>query len=496
MNNPPLPPHISPFTDPAFYPHKTGSIVMLQTHISWVFLAGAFAYKIKKPVNLGFLDFTSLQQRHTACLKELQLNRRLAPGIYLSVLPITRQPDGYRLNGETTAIDYCLKMVRFDQQDLFDRQITQRTFNPIWMDQLAGKIAAFHAGAEPSGADARSRLILHIDANFQAAASHPQTGLAGSWLVQLTQQTHDTLNRLAPLLIQRQQNGRIRDGHGDLHLKNITLFKGEPTPFDCIEFNDAFRTIDTMNDAAFLIMDCDARERPDLGVRFLSRYLEQTGDYEGLSLLPLYLSYRAGVRGKVACLLADDPGTPDEERSQHLNAAADYFRLAARYLNKKTPTLFAVGGLSGSGKSHLSLLGMAAEHALIIRTDATRKRIAANHAELPLYGEAMHKLTYQTMLNDARTALQAGYSVILDATFLHPGARAATAALAAELAIPLTFYWLDIAADTQRERIKSRSHSGEDISDADLQVLEQQLAGHTMPEEPFITPLRTSNRWP
>lgn len=491
-----LPLHIKPFTDPAFYHHSTGKILMIQTHISWVFLAGDFAYKIKKPVSFDFLDFSTIDKRLLACMKEIELNRRLAGDIYLEVLPISTDNGSYKLGAGSTAADYCLKMARFDQQDIFERRVVDHRFNPEWMDSLADQIAHFHQSTIRSDAAATQLLIDHITANLQVADAHPQTGFDTEMARQLKESCHQLIERQRPLLFQRQQSGYIRDCHGDLHLNNIVLFNGRPTPFDCIEFNDAFRTIDTMNDVAFLLMDCDAKDSKEAGLRFLSRYLEQTGDYGGLMLLPLYLSYRAGVRGKVACLLADDPGLDTTSQYAQLSAARDYFNLSASYLQPSSPRLFGIGGLSGSGKSHLALLGMQKEHAIVIRSDATRKRIASDYPDLPLYGDAMHKLTYQTMFDAARKTLQAGFSAILDATFLHPGARAQAASIAEELNVPLKFYWLDIEPDTLRARVAARTEAKSDISDADLSVLNRQLANHERPNENFITYLYSSDHWP
>lgn len=253
--------------------------------------------------------------------------------------------------------------------------------------------------------------------------------------------------------------------------------------------------IDTMNDAAFLVMDCDARGRADLAYRFLSRYLEQTGDYDGLELLPLYLSYRAGVRGKVSCLSVNTTLQQDEI-SDLYSAAGHYFTLAEQHLSPAEPRLFIIGGLSGSGKSRLALLGLKYEKAIIIRSDATRKRIARNHTDLPLYSVEMHRLTYQSMFSAATTAIKAGFSVILDATFLHPASRQTAVELAATLNTPLFFYWLDMDEEILKERVKQRIAENSDISDADLKVLEDQLNHYQRPDEPCIQFIRGSDSWP
>ncbi|MES0372370.1 MAG: AAA family ATPase [Mariprofundaceae bacterium] len=512
MDKQKLPAHIQALFDPSAYPHqareiKPEEIKLIQTHISWVFLTGEFAYKIKKPVNLGFLDFSSLSKRKQACKDELILNRRLAPEIYLDVLPIYIKRDhhksGYQLGNDSTdpdhTIDYCLKMIQFDQNDLFDARLQQNRFDPLWMDQLALSISQFHLSAEQSPYIEKfgspGFLQSHIQESLNVGEKHLTSGEMPETLANLKERSRECFNGSREKLKARQHNHHIRNCHGDLHLRNITLFNNIPTLFDCIEFSDEYRMIDTMNDAAFLMMDCDARNRSDLGYRFLSRYLEQTGDYDGLQLLPLYLSYRAGVRGKVSCLSVNAT-LQQNEISKLYDAAGDYFTLAADYLTPDQPRLIIIGGLSGSGKSHLALLGLKHDKAIIIRSDATRKRITKDHPGLSLYSDEMHRLTYQSMLNTASTAIKAGFSVILDATFLHPASRQSAIELADSLKVPLLFYWLDMDASILRERVKQRTVENSDISDADLKVLEDQLSNYQRPDEPCIQFIRDSNSWP
>jgi len=498
-----LPPHIQVLLDPATYPHPVDDISLIQTHISWVFLTGSFAYKIKKPVDFGFLDFTTLEKRRKACMDELELNRRLTPEIYLEVLPVYKRDDQYLLdcpNGDGAIVDYCLRMIQFDQDDLFDVRLEQGRFSSGWMDQLAESIARFHQKAETSPyieTFGEPKLLLdHIEESLHIAETHQQAGVDAKILEELRGKSRKQFDAIRKELTVRQQEHHIRNCHGDLHLKNIALIHGNPTPFDCIEFSDEFRMIDTMNDVAFLVMDCDARERPDLGYRFLSRYLEQTGDYEGLRPLPLYLSYRAGVRGKVSCLSADTPYLQPHETEALYQAARHYFTLAERYLAAGKPRLYIIGGLSGSGKSHLALRGAGHERAIIIRSDATRKRIAGNHSTLPLYGKEMHRLTYQAMFEAAEKALRASFSVILDATFLHPASRVEAVELAGRLQVPFTFYWLDMDEQLLRERVSQRTAENSDISDADLEVLKMQLKEYRRPQEAYVTFIRNSERWP
>ena len=504
-----LPDHLLPLLDPSTYPHPTKEIAVIQTHISWVFLTGTYAYKVKKPVNFGFLDFSTPAKRSRASIDELRLNRRLAPDLYLDVLYIYKEGGHYQLgtglNAQDQFIDCALKMIQFDQHDLFDRRLSEHTFNPEWMDQLAAGVADFHLHAETNSyINSFGRpefLIHHMLENLDMALGSLPLGKSTSDLQHLREMSNRHFTLLKGKLENRQQLGHIRDCHGDLHLKNITLFNETPTIFDCIEFSDELRMIDTMNDAAFMVMDCDSIGRSDLGYRFLSRYLERCGDYEGLELLSLFLSYRAGVRGKVACLFArelieNNESTPKEIESTHLQAT-HYFTMAEQYLSKqKSPELIIIGGLSGSGKSHLALLALEHIKAVIIRSDATRKRIANDHADLALYGNEMHELTYQAMFDAAEKTLSAGISVILDATFLHPASREKVKRLAARVNVPFLFYWLDINNDTLRTRVKERSREGTDLSDADPEVLEQQISHYERPDESYIRYIDNSSHWP
>ncbi|NWF39801.1 AAA family ATPase [Mariprofundus sp. NF] len=490
-----VPNHLKPFFDPAIYPHPAEQIEMIQTHISWVFLAGEYAYKFKKPVNFSFLDFSSLEKRKYFCKRELELNRRISPAIYLGMHHICRQGESYQLDGDGEVVDYCLKMHRFSQSDLLNERLNNGNFDAAWMDALACDTAGFHhSSAANREIDHIALLQNHIALNLDAASRHIGTGLNRQTIQSLTQFARRELATLQPLLEARQSDGHIRHCHGDLHLKNITLIDGYPRLFDCIEFNDDFSTIDTMSDVAFLIMDCDAHGRPDLGMRFLSRYLEFSGDYSGLKLLPLYLFYRATVRGKVACLLADE--LEGEKRSLQLSEAADYFELALACTGREQSSLFAIGGLSGSGKSHLALLGCGVERAIMIRSDATRKRIAANHPDLELYGNQMHINTYNAMFAAAKTTIDAGFSVILDATFIHPDSRLHLKQLTDSSAAPLHFFWLDIEETILREQIKKRQIAANDISDADLHVLDLQLEEYRKPAETWVQFLTSNSIWP
>jgi len=483
-----------------FYPHDTQDIRLLQTHISWVILTGKYAYKVKKPVDFGFLDFSSLDRRKHFCAEELRLNRRLAPHLYLAALPIGKLGGCFQLDGKQGISEWCIKMRQFDDGNLLVERMQTGDFDARWIDILAKDIAGFHLGAECSKAittyGAPHFLLRHIDASLNTALHHPEV-IDPVLIHDLRRQCMELAKEFAPVFDARMRDKHIRDCHGDLHLGNIALFEDRPTVFDCIEFSPEYRAIDTLSDAAFLVMDLDARGHADLAFRFLSRYLEFSGDYSGMALLPLLLSYRAGVRGKVACLLAEDASIGQNEAQRKLHEAEDYFAQAADYLNRPpSPRLYAIGGLSGSGKSRLALKGCGIERAIIIRSDATRKRIAASHPDLALYGDAMNRHTYDAMYDAASTLLAAGWSVILDATFLSGAERNMASKLAQSSGVAYLLYWLDIPEEQLREHIRHRQTDDINISDADLNVLEHQLASFQRPDEPGVLFLPSTDAWP
>lgn len=476
-----LPQHIRHMLKPAFYPHPVKTVTLIQTHISWVFIAGDYAYKIKKPVNLGFLDFSTLKLRHAACDKELLLNQRLAPDLYIRVIPIGTENEFLEpVSGEIT--DYCLQMHAFDQSMLFSSLIHTEDFQQQWIDQLATDIANFHQHAPQHQSSPHSPLDTMTQVITDEIHRYKQPS-------DLLEPRLDSWKKLARL---RQQQGKVREVHGDLHLNNLVLYQAQPMAFDCIEFNDDLRIIDTLSDAAFLTMDCEAAGKPEFGWQFISRYLEATWDYQGLCILPLFLCYRAMVRSRVSNIQALAAETSSSEKDVLLKQAKLYFQLGLSYLGKTSPALYMIGGLSGSGKSHLARCGCGPLRAIIIRSDAVRKQLHQQHPEYSRYAQALTNLTYQQMMHLAKPCIQAGFSVILDATFLEEEHRALVTTLASQLDIPLHRYWLELPEDTLRKRLNARSRDNTDISEADTEVLAKQLQSYQRPEEQGITFLNSS----
>ncbi|MCA9792047.1 MAG: AAA family ATPase [Candidatus Eremiobacteraeota bacterium] len=454
---------------------------IVETHISWVVLTGDYAYKIKKPLELGFLDFSTLEKRHLFCQEELRLNSRLAPHIYLSVVPVTGTLEQPCLEGEGPILDYAVKMRQFDQSGLLDREIAEGRVSPEQIDGIAEIAADFHSRIARAGAHSRHGLPENIQApaieNFEETleliGDHP----ARPRLARLREWTEDAFARLRPLMASRHDQGFVRECHGDMHLGNMVhLGGGELLIFDGIEFNDNLRWIDVLNEVAFLFMDLDHRGRPDYAWRALNRYLELTGDYQAVPLLDYYLVYRVMVRAKVAAIRlaqSHDPALEEEFLA--------FLAQAERYAASHKPRLMITHGLSGSGKTYLSQKVLERVGALRLRSDTERKRLHGLSAEQSsgsgvnqgIYTPEASRRTYEHLVSQASCILKAGHHVIVDAAFLHAQNRAPFRRLAQE--IPAEFLILDLQTDPDlcRRRIQQRQ---QDASEADLAVLDNQLA--------------------
>jgi aminoglycoside phosphotransferase family enzyme/predicted kinase len=485
---PAAPPLFAALLDPACYPHPVARVRMIETHISWVLLTGEFAYKIKKPVNLGFVDFTTLGLRHYYCEEELRLNRRLAPGLYLEVVSIRGDPGAPRIGGDGPVLDYAVKMREFPQEALASRRIAGGGFGAAEIDALAALVAEFHAGAPPAGPAGRlgspDAVLSAAQQNFEQMLPLTRTVTEVRTLRMLRQWTEREHGGRRNAFERRRREGFVRECHGDLHLGNITMIDGRPVPFDCIEFNDDLRWIDVMSEVAFLAMDLEDRGRRDLAWRFLNRYVETTGDYAGIPVLRFYLVYRALVRAKVHLLRSRQPRLLRGEKTRLSRAFHDYLRLAARYAEPERAALIITHGPSGSGKTTLTQPLVEALGAVRLRSDVERKRM---HGLGPLsssrsgpgtgiYTAAATAETYRRLGALAQDALHAGFSVVADAAFLGRGERDAFRAIAEALDAP--FLILDFRAPpgVLRARVAERLARADDASEAGLAVLEQQLA--------------------
>jgi aminoglycoside phosphotransferase family enzyme/predicted kinase len=480
--------------DPARYPDATTSVRMLETHISYVLLTGRFAYKIKKAVNLGFLDFSSLEQRRFYCEEELRLNRRLAPELYSAVVPIGGTPANPKIGSETGAthrnardkcIEYAVKMLEFPQAALLDRRLAMGELLPTEIDALADRVADFHAQAARTAAGddygTPSAVWAPAAENFRQLCAGQNSPLDRALLNMLEPWSRDEYARLKTFLATRQNDGFVRECHGDLHLGNIALLNGTPTIFDCIEFNQALRWIDVLSEVAFLTIDLEERGRPDYAYRFLNRYLEATGDYAGLRSLPFYRVYRALVRAKVAGIRAAQETLPDALAQAAIRS--QYLVCARRASLPGMPRLLLMHGVSGSGKTWVSQALLERIGALRLRSDIERKRLHGMHPlarsesaiERGLYAAETTHATYEKLEELARQILQAGFPVIIDAASLKLWQRQRFRSLCAALRVPFRMISCHASEATLHQRLMARGRAGSDASEAGMAVLHHQL---------------------
>lgn len=473
---------IDSLMSPAAFSHPVRAVQLIETHISWVFLAGDYVYKVKKPIALDFLDFRDLERRKFYCEEEIRLNQPWAPDIYLDVALITDDNGQPRFGGGGAPIEYAVRMRRFHQQLRLDLQLERGKLSIADMKELGRIIAVRHTAAQVAE-DQRDRVVAltkeFIWDNFAALDGF----IDAAELNSLRKWTERELKKVDALLWQRFDDGFVRDCHGDLHLANLVRLPGGITTFDCIEFSTDLRHIDVACDIAFLIMDLVARGRRDLGAHFLNRYLECTGDYSSMGMLSLYFVYRCLVRAKVAVILSKERES-DEARQADLSEAQRYCEMAKRQATARTPVLVIMSGLSGSGKTRVSGQLMAALPAIRIRSDLERKRIfglsetegSASRIGSGIYNDDANRIVYQCLYDSARIILGAGHNVILDAAFLKSADRATATSIATDCGLPCILLEVTSPAKELRDRIRQRSIHADDASEAGLEVLEHQRA--------------------
>jgi hypothetical protein len=471
--------------EPACYPHAAGLVELIETHISWVFLAGEYAYKIKKPFNLGFLDFSTLEKRRFYCKEELRLNRRTAPDLYLDVVPIAGSPDGPRVGGTGKVTEYALKMRRFPQEALADSMARRGELLAAQIDALAEAIAAFHAAIpaapEESGFGTPEQVAAPALENFrqieQLVADPAETARLRAW-------TQSESSRLREVFAARKRGGFVRECHGDLHLGNIVFLGGRPLLFDCIEFNPELRWIDVMNEVAFLAMDLREHGLDAAAWRFLNAYLEATGDYAGVRVLRYYLVYRAVVRAKIACIRARQAGAAAAVQGRARREYGEYLALAETSATSARPAIVLMHGFSGSGKTTIAQAMLERIGAIRVRSDVERKRLygltagARTHAQPygGIYAPSSTRSAYDRLKQAARDIAESGHCAIVDAAFLRRAERDEFQALARELRIPFLIASCRASEATLRRRVARRDSEMSDASEAGVTVLENQLA--------------------
>ena len=466
------------------YTHPVEAIELKETHISWVVRTGPFAYKIKKPVKLDFIDASTAQRRRHLCDEELRLNRRLAPELYVDVVPIARVQGRLLVDGRGPVVDYAVRMHQFASADELPALLEREDVDVAQIAALGATLAEFHSNAAvaaPSRAPEKTQQMYDsVLGNLGQLLAHLDSAQPVAQLSRLTDWTHDRADVLEPIFQMREQSGCVRECHGDLHAANIVRWKGRLVPFDCIEFDPDLRWIDVMNDIAFLVMDLASHSRADLAFALLNRYLEVTGDYDGLRVLPFYAVYRALVRAKVDALTIEKVPVRAAEFRDRLQR-----RLAAAqtWIAPERPTLILMHGASGSGKSWLSGRLAPALRAVRVRSDLERKRLAGIEPSAPasagvrkgIYTPSFSHRTYSRLADCAESCLRAGLSVIVDAAFLEASDRRLFRALAVRLKVPCTIVSCEADPITLAQRVDARSQEHQDASDATLAVLDTQL---------------------
>ncbi|MEA5446816.1 AAA family ATPase [Gammaproteobacteria bacterium AB-CW1] len=500
---------IEALDNPACYPHPVDSVERIETHGNWILLAGEYAYKIKKPVDLGFMDFTSLEKRRFYCEEEIRLNRRLAPALYHRVVNISGTAEAPRIDGDGEPFEYAVLMSRFDHGQRLDHRLARGELIPESLDELARDIAVFHADAPAATPDGDTEPQYGDPAALQAMAADnfrdccrllPETDHPRLQSVEALSEAR--FKALAEQLESRRREGRVRECHGDLHLGNLVFHQNRIQAFDCIEFNPDFRWIDTANEVAFLSMDLKYRGRPDLVSRWLNAYLEASGDHQAIPLLGFYEAYRAMIRAKVNLIRASQH--PDSEAADtERQAARDYIELARASLKPGQGRILITMGLSASGKSHIAQQLIQALPALRLRSDVERKRLfgldplQASGAEVDagIYTPEASRQTYQRLADLALLIARAGYTVIVDATFLQRPGRDHFRQLASDNNLGFAILHTHAPIDVLETRIKKRQATGKDPSEANIEVLHvqhQRMDPITETEAPYALDIDTT----
>lgn len=473
---------------PEAYPEPTHSVEMLQTHVSWIFLTDTHAYKVKKPVDFGFLNFSTIDRRRFYCNEEVRLNRRLCPDIYEGVVELRATPGGAAFFGTGQIIDYAVRMKRLPADRMLEELVENNEASSTDIQDVARAIALFHRNAATSPAISEygrlDRIMFNWEENLEQMAPFADTTLPGpdretirAWVTAFANENRELFSR-------RVDEGFIRECDGDIHLENICLTDGRVCIFDCIEFNDRFRYCDTAADVAFLLMDLDFHGRHDLAGDAISAYLETSGDGGMTALIDFYKVYRAFVRGKVESFRMNDSGIDQQERERSRDKAVKYFRLARGYIERRGmgQTLFITCGLMGSGKSVLAdrlafELGIAC-----FNSDVTRKRLAGIPPGTPvpesyamgLYSRQKSAATYSELLRLVEAELAAGRSVIADASFMRKADRTRFASLAKRRGVAFVVLHAICTEPEKRRRLVERSMSGRSVSDGRVELLEKQ----------------------
>lgn len=468
------------------YPHPVSSLHVVQTHASCVFLTGSYAYKVRKPVSFGFLDYSTVERRRFYSEQELLLNRRLCPEVYLDVLPVVESDGLFRIGGSGTVTDWVVRMRQLPEADMLPARLAAGTVGAAEVERIAEVLAAFHSQAATDPEIARfgspEAVAGNVEENFTQTGPLVGKALPPEHLVAVRDWSHRFLSTHEELLERRVRGGRVRDGHGDLRAQNICLapdIQGGVQIFDCIEFNDRFRYGDVAADLAYLTMDLDLAGRADLREVLVRCYQQTSGDADLAAVLRFYQCYRAYVRGKIALLAAAEAEIPADERRGHEDLAAAAFDLSRSYAERRErPALLITVGFSGSGKSVLARELARRLPAVRVASDDLRKELAGvlsrTRLEAGAYTTGQRAAIYEALRRRAREVLMRGEHVLLDATFLSAREREAAARTAGECGAEFWIVECRCPPEVIRQRILERSRHGGDASDADLTVYDAQ----------------------
>jgi hypothetical protein len=478
-----LPEMIKALLEPGVYPEPTGTVELVQTQMSFVLLGDNYVYKIKKPVNLGYLDYSTLENRRFYCRKEIELNRRLCPDTYLGVVTINNREGIYSINGKGRAVEYAVKMRRLPGEYMMDNLLSENRVSVEMVTRLAEKLANFHrhaaGGVEISGFGSLETVTQNTEENFIQTEKYIGRAITRPRHEQIRDYTRGFIKENSTLFQKRMAEGRIRDCHGDLHATHICFVNGICI-YDCIEFNDRFRYGDVASEVAFLAMDIDRYAKADLSRAFVESYIEFNQDMELNKLLNFYKCYRAYVRGKVACFKLDDPYIGNGERDKALKDAASYFDLAYSYTRPK-PALLITAGLMGCGKSTMAQSLAGRLGLVVISSDVTRKRLASvretEHRfeafDTGIYSPGFSRKTYDAMYDQARSILSEGGSVIIDASFIKSGERLRAKSLAEESGACFFILECTLNEELTRKRLAERLEHGT-VSDGRWEIYQAQ----------------------
>jgi len=478
---------VTALQNPEIYPEQPRKVELVQTHVSAIFLTGEHVYKVKKPVDFGFLDFTTLEKRKYYCHQEVELNRRLCPEVYLGVVEIrSRKGQIFLGEGEGEIIEYAVLMKQLPQDCMMDRQLARGGITSALLRKIAAKVALFHANAatntEISSYGGIETIRKNVEENFTQTEKYVSLSLSSATFQDIRENNRLFMQAKLPLLQKRISSGKIRDCHGDLHLQHVCL-TDEILIFDCIEFNQRFRYSDVAADIAFLLMDLDFHGYPLLSAELAASYLDMSRDWPLFLLLNFYKSYRAYVRGKVISFRLDDTGISAEEKDSALQEARRYFRLAQHYAKKLTrPALFITSGLIGTGKSTVARALSGALDLKWLSSDIIRKELAHLSPQEKrfekfhqgIYSPDFSRKTYQTILDRAKAHLAFGSSVVIDASFKKNMDRKEAWSLARQMDADFLLIECQCSEEEIRKRLARRASDEKQSSDGRWEIFAEQ----------------------